>query len=105
MPQLYLPAAHTDADLVLASQIAARIDAAELHVAWSAEHGRVAPQIPAVVRDAPVSAGSVFDIVLGVARDLWLALFNRDDKGMILPPPSSAPAPDAPRRKPASDPT
>ena len=102
MPQLYLPAAHTDADLVLASQIAARIDSAELHVAWSAEHGRVAPQIPAVVRDAPVSAGSVFDIILGVARDLWLALFNRDDKGAILPAPPAQPAADAPQPKPAS---
>jgi hypothetical protein len=102
MPQLYLPAAHTDADLVLASQIAARIDSAELHVAWSPEHGQVAPQIPAVVRDAPVSAGSVLAILLGVARDLWLALFRRDDKGAVLPAPSSEPAADAPQPKPAS---
>ena len=50
MPQLYLPAAHTDADLVLASQIAARIDSAELHVAWSPERGQVVPEVAAVVR-------------------------------------------------------
>ena len=94
MPQLYLPATHTDADLVLASQIAARIESAELHVAWSPEHGQVSPQIPAVVRDAPPGAGSLFAIVLGVARDLWLALFNRDDHGTVLPAPATRPAAD-----------
>jgi len=104
MPQLYLPATHTDADLVLASQIAARIDSAELHVAWCPEHGQVPPQIPAVMRDAPVSAGSLLAIALGIARDLWLTLFNRDDRSAILPAPA-APATDAPQPKPASDPS
>ncbi|HSQ58816.1 MAG TPA: hypothetical protein VLT84_00040, partial [Acidobacteriota bacterium] len=45
------------------------------------EHGQVAPQIPAVVRDAPAAAGSLLTILLGVARDVWLALFDRDDRG------------------------
>ena len=104
MPQLYLPAAHTDADLVLASQIAARIDAAELHVAWLPDQGQVAPQIPAMVREAPAAADSLLALALGVARELWLALFDRHDKGTVLPAPA-APAADAPERKPASDPT
>ena len=35
MSQLYLPVAHTEADLVLAGQIAERIDSAELYVTWT----------------------------------------------------------------------
>ncbi len=100
MPQLYLPAAHTDADLVLASQIAVRIDSAELHVAWSPEHGQVAPQIPALVRDAPVSARSLLGVVLAALR----ALFGRDAASAVLAAPA-APAADAPPRKAASDPS
>ena len=100
MPQLYLPAAHTDADLVLASLIAARIDSAELHVAWSAEHGQVAPQIPAVVRDAPVSARSLLTILGAVLR----AIFGRSNAHTVLAAPTS-PTVGTPQRKAASDPS
>ena len=44
MPSLYLPADHTDADLVLAGQIAERIDSAELYVAWTP--GAPGPRVP-----------------------------------------------------------
>ena len=103
MPQLYLPAAHTDADLVLASQIAARIDSAELHVAWSPAHGQVTPEISALVRE-PAAEHGVLAMILGVFYDLWLALFDRHGKGTILPVPA-APAADEPQPKPASDPS
>ena len=52
MPQLYLPSEHTDADLVLATQVAEAFDAGELFVAWSAELGSGAfPEVAAVVRE------------------------------------------------------
>jgi hypothetical protein len=52
MPQLHLPAEHTDADLVLATQVAEALDASELYVAWSGETGSPAlPEVPAVVRE------------------------------------------------------
>ena len=44
MAQLYLPAEHTDADLVLAGQIAESIDSAELYVAWTPAHGHAVPR-------------------------------------------------------------
>ena len=44
MPQLYLPAAHTDADLVLAGQVAELIESAELHVAWTPAPGARRPR-------------------------------------------------------------
>ena len=37
MPHLYLPSDHTDADLVLAADIAAAVSSAELYVTWSIE--------------------------------------------------------------------
>jgi len=52
MPQLYLPSEHTDADLVLATQVAEALDAGELFVAWSEETGCPAfPEVAAVVRE------------------------------------------------------
>ena len=102
MPQLYLPAAHTDADLVLASQIAARIDSAELHVAWSPERGQVVPEVSAVLREPAVQWTDAVSLVLGVVREIWLALFSRDDRGAIPPAPAAKPAADEPQPKPAS---
>ena len=101
MPQLYLPAAHTDADLVLASQIAARIDSAELHVAWSAERGQVVPEVAAVLREPAAQWTDALTLVLGVVRELWLALFDRDARPAALPAPAEQAAADSPQPKPA----
>ena len=51
MPHLYLPTEHTDADLVLATQVAEAVDAAELFVVWGAEGGQGTPEVVAVVRE------------------------------------------------------
>ena len=50
MAQLYLPVEHTEADLVLAGQIAESIDSAELYVTWTPDHGHSAPQVSAELR-------------------------------------------------------
>ena len=99
MPQLYLPAAHTDADLVLASQIAACVDSAELHVAWSPGQGQVIPEVSALVREPAVRSLGLFGVIRAVCR----ALFGRDVA--VLPAAPASPAADAPQRKPASDPS
>jgi hypothetical protein len=99
MPQLYLPAAHTDADLVLASQIAARIDSAELHVAWSPGQGQVIPEVSALVREPAIRSLGLFGLIGAV----WRAVFGRDVAAVPTAPAS--PAADAPQRKPASDPS
>src|SRR3954466_6677145 len=48
MSHLYLPTAHTDTDLALASAVAEAIDSNELFVAWTMETGCVAaPEVKA----------------------------------------------------------
>jgi len=51
MSQLYLPAEHTEADLVLAGTIAERLGSAELYVVWAEGHGGAVPVIPALLRE------------------------------------------------------
>ncbi len=58
MPHLYLPNEHTDADLVLAADVAAAVSSADLYVAWTHDSGQGAPEVEAVVREeraAPTS--------------------------------------------------
>ena len=52
MPQLHLPAQHTDDDLALAGALASVLRSSELYVAWSTDGGAAAPVIPAAIHDA-----------------------------------------------------
>jgi hypothetical protein len=74
MAQLYLPVEHTEADLVLAGQIAESIDSAELYVAWTPERGQSAPEISAELRE---SAPPRTWLLLRAVRELWTALRHR----------------------------
>jgi hypothetical protein len=52
MPHLHLPADHTDADLVLAADLARAMGSAELFVTWTHAAGPGAvPEIDAVLRE------------------------------------------------------
>jgi hypothetical protein len=52
MPHLHLPIDHTDADLVLAANVAEIVGSADLYVAWSHDGGPGAvPEVEAVVRE------------------------------------------------------
>ena len=51
MPHLYLPTEHTDADLVLAADVAAAVSSADLYVTWTLDAGAGAPEVEAVVRE------------------------------------------------------
>ena len=54
MPHVYMPSAHSDADVLLAGRIAEAVDSAELFVAWTAEAGTVfAPEAPHAAPAAP----------------------------------------------------
>jgi hypothetical protein len=95
MPQLYLPAAHTEADLVLAGQIAELVDSAELYVAWTAEHGQAAPEVAAELRaPSPGFAGTI-SLLFQAARELWAALRGRQGsrRGLATRPVAELPAP------------
>ena len=94
MPQLYLPADHTEADLVLASQIAELVASAELYVAWTPEHGQSAPAIPAMLRDSAPGVGGTLSLFVQAVRELWAALRGRDASPRLAQRPlAELPAP------------
>ena len=104
MPHLYLPTDHTDADLVLAADVAAAVASADLYVSWTLDSGAGAPEVEAVVRDEqperPVNpfAELVVALFQGVAT-LWQTLTG--------PPTRHIEAPRAPEgsSRPASEPS
>ena len=98
MAQLYLPAAHTEADLVLASQIAEWIDSSELHVAWTPSGGRAVPTVFAELRLGAPRRIAALALVAGAVRELWSALWGRDAR-------RGAPAPAAAADVQATEPT
>src|SRR4051812_33939944 len=51
MPHLYLPTDHTDADLVLAADVASAVSSADLYVTWTLDSGPGSPEVEAVVRE------------------------------------------------------
>ena len=77
MPHLYLPSEHTDADLVLAADVAAAVSSSDLYVAWTHDAGQAAPEVQAVVRDERPAAPAGFFAELcpraGLQRPLALA--------------------------------
>jgi hypothetical protein len=76
MPHLHLPADHSDADLVLAANVAAIVGSEDLYVAWTHETGAGAiPEVEAVMREERpgVVLGFVGMLVSGI-RALWSEL-------------------------------
>ncbi len=67
MPHLHLPIDHTDADLVLAANVADLVGSADLYVTWSHMSGAGAvPEVEAVVREER-PAGRLANFFSGVA--------------------------------------
>ena len=98
MAQLYLPAAHTEADLVLAGQIAEWMDSAELYVAWTPAHGRSAPAVVAELRALEARWTGTLTPVLEALRELWTALLGREPERtrLVLPQTGEPAAPPKP---------
>ena len=70
MPHLYLPTEHTDADLVLAADVAAAVSSADLYVTWTFDAGAGTPEVEAVVREErPVPQANPF-------AELFVAIFQ-----------------------------
>lgn len=74
MPHLYLPTEHTDADLVLAADVAAAVASADLYVTWTIESGAGAPEIEAVVREETVQTPGVIATIGRAVAALWRAI-------------------------------
>jgi hypothetical protein len=76
MPHLHLPIDHTDADVVLAANVADVVGSADLYVTWSHMSGPGAvPEVEAVVREER-SAGRIATFFAGIAA-FWLAITRR----------------------------
>jgi hypothetical protein len=99
MPHLHLPADHTDADLVLAANLAEIVGSEDLYVAWSHEAGPGAiPEVEAVVREqrelSPM-AELLGALGAGIAA-FWRALMGKPSDAAVRedagPGPSQRPA-------------
>jgi hypothetical protein len=94
MAQLFLPVAHTEADLVLAGLIAERIDSAKLYVAWTPEQGRAVPEVMAELR-AAAHGLTALALLVAALRDVWAVLRGRQPR-----PEASTPAAERPAQQP-----
>ena len=78
MPHLYLPTEHTDADLVLAADVASAVSSADLYVTWTIDSGAGAPEVEAVVRDEPLPVRNAFvELVAAIGQGfaaLWRSI-------------------------------
>jgi hypothetical protein len=76
MPHLHLPMDHTDADLVLAANLADIVGSEELFVAWTQDSGAGVPEIQAVVSEER-PAGPFAELLASLAAGcvaFWRAL-------------------------------
>jgi hypothetical protein len=79
MPHLYLPSDHSDADLVLAADVAAAVSSADLYVTWTHDAGPGTPEVEAVVREetAPAEPNAFAELFVAMMRGiaaLWQIL-------------------------------
>lgn len=77
MPHVILPAEHTDADLILASQIAEAVDSAALFVAWTPRSGAAIPEIEAELREPPHPLAEAAALFAQGLAELWRAITGR----------------------------
>ena len=95
MPHFYLPTDHSDADLVLAADVAAAVSSADLYVTWTFDAGAGAPEVEAVVREeraAPPAnpfAELVVALFQGVAA-LWRSLTGPPAQRLAASPVAGA---------------
>lgn len=77
MPQLHLPEDHTDADLILAGQLAALVGSGELYIAWTHAGGPGShPAVAAEIREPLTVKAEIVEVILACATDLWRAFTN-----------------------------
>lgn len=99
MAQLYLPADHTEADLLLAGQVAERVESGELYVAWTPDFGTSAPAIAAELREPLPTPADTLALLFEAVRALWSALLGRSHQAApALPRAAGGPV----QRKPAA---
>ena len=94
MPHLHLPIDHTDADLVLAANLAEIVGSEDLYVAWSHDSGPGAiPEVEAVLVEAdPMSAFGELVATIGAGfAAFWRALLGRPADAAVKQAPAAGP--------------
>ena len=99
MRHVFMPAQHTDEDLVLAGQLVTALDSAELYVTLTADGQYAAPTVPAAVRDVEIAepAAPAGPTLFGVLMHRVAALVI----GLLAPRQPLAAAPERPQLEPA----
>jgi hypothetical protein len=85
MPHLHLPIDHTDADLVLAANLADIVGSEDLYVAWTQDSGSGIPEIEAVVTDER-PPGPFAELLVWLATGFvafWRALTGQPVQGEL----------------------
>ena len=92
MPHLHLPNDHTDADLVLAANLADIVGSEDLYVAWSHESGPGAvPEVDAVLVEShrPNLIAELFGVFAAGCVAFWHALAGRPGDAAVVQSPSA----------------
>lgn len=95
MPTLHLPAAHTDTDVALATEVALVVGSHELYVTWTHGEGPgLAPEVETPTADArPNGSVSPFaEVVVAMVQGisaLWHAILHPPNTRAELPAPRS----------------
>ena len=91
MPHQHLPAEHSDADLVLAANLADIVGSEDLYVTWTHETGPGAiPEVEAILRDdRPSPLVELVGAFFAGLGSLWRTLFASSAPAA----PAMAPAP------------
>lgn len=95
MPHLHLPMDHTDADLVLAANLAEVVGSEDLYVAWSHESGAGAvPEVEAVLVEShqPGAFAEIVALVSAGFAAFWRALVGRSATPAIAHATPAGPA-------------
>jgi hypothetical protein len=105
MPHLHLPIDHTDADVVLAANLAEIVGSEDLYVAWSHEGGPGAiPEVEALVVEQRYLSplGEVAAALAAGFAAFWRALTGRPE-GHVVHEPAATDAPRAEAERPHAD--
>jgi hypothetical protein len=96
MPTLHLPAAHTDADVALAIEVAGVVGSHELYVAWTHGEGPgLPPEIETTIAEphAPNAVSPFAEVIVAMVQGisaLWNAIAHPPSTKPELPPAESA---------------
>jgi hypothetical protein len=93
MPHLHLPIDHTDADLVLAANLAEVVGSEDLYVAWSHESGAGAvPEVEAVLVEAEAARPGILATLAAGFSAFWRTITGRHPGTAVTQAHAAGPA-------------